>query len=311
MKGFSIRIVVSFKRLIFVLNVLPIGDQMNKLIVSALLLIITGVACTSGDPITNELVETLEPTALSPVYAASSTFAEGGTVKGVANSDSLSIDGIQGGIRVSGTGTISVEPDVAVLEIGVEVFAGKVSKARSEASIAMESVTSTIKKLGVEDKDIQTTRFSIYPRYDYEETTINGNRIGTQVLTGYTVSNTVKAKIFEVDKVGKIIDDAAGAGGDYVRINGVDFTVDDPNPYKTTIRKMAVEDAVNKAQEYALLTNVELGPIISLDEMGVGSIQSPYEADYGMRMMAAAPTTSISSGQLEISLSVNTLFAIK
>jgi len=74
---------------------------------------------------------------------------------------------------------------------------------------------------------------------------------------------------------------------------------------------MAVEDAVNKAQEYALLTNVELGPIISLDEMGVGSIQSPYEADYGMRMMAAAPTTSISSGQLEISLSVNTLFAIK
>ena len=124
-------------------------------------------------------------------------------------------------------------------------------------------------------------------------------------------SNTVKAKVFEVDKVGEIIDDAADAGGDYVRINGVDFTVEDPDPYKTTIRKMAVEDAVNKAQEYALLTNVELGPIISLDEMGAGSIHSPYEADYGMRMMAAAPTTSISSGQLEISLSVNTLFAIK
>ena len=284
---------------------------MNKLILSALLLIITGLACSNNDPITDGHVGTTEPTALSPVYASSSTFSDGGTVKGVANSDSLRVDGIQGGIRVSGTGSISVEPDVAVLEIGVEVFAGKVSKARSEASIAMESVTSTIKKLGVEDKDIQTTRFSIYPRYDYEETTINGKRIGTQVLTGYTVSNTVKAKVFEVDKVGEIIDDAADAGGDYVRINGVNFTVDDPNPYKTTIRKMAVEDAVNKAQEYALLTNVELGPIISLDEMGAGSIQSPYEADYGMRMMAAAPTTSISSGQLEISLSVNTLFAIK
>ena len=285
---------------------------MNKLILSALLLIITGLACSNNDPITDGHVGTTEPTALSPVYASSSTFSDGGTVKGVANSDSLSIDGVQGGIRVSGTGTISVEPDVAVLEIGVEVFAPKVSMARSEASKSMDSVISTIKKLGVEEKDIQTTRFSIYPRYDYEETTINGNRISTQVLTGYTVSNTVKAKIFEVDQVGKIIDNAADAGGDYVRINGVDFTVDDPNPYKTTIRKMAVEDAVNKAQEYALLTNVELGPIISLDEMGAGSIQSPYEADYGMRMMmAAAPTTSISSGQLEISLSVNTLFAIK
>ena len=285
---------------------------MNKLILSALLLIITGLACSNNDPIPDGHVGATEPTALSPVYASSSTFADGGTIKGVANSDSLSIDGVQGGIRVSGTGTISVEPDVAVLEIGVEVFAPKVSMARSEASKSMDSVISTIKKLGVEEKDIQTTRFSIYPRYDYEETTINGNRISTQVLTGYTVSNTVKAKIFEVDQVGKIIDNAADAGGDYVRINGVDFTVDDPNPYKTTIRKMAVEDAVNKAQEYALLTNVELGPIISLDEMGAGSIQSPYEADYGMRMMmAAAPTTSISSGQLEISLSVNTLFAIK
>ena len=74
---------------------------------------------------------------------------------------------------------------------------------------------------------------------------------------------------------------------------------------------MAVEDAVGKAQEYALLTDVELGPVIELDEMNSGSVHSPYEADYGMRMMAAAPTTSISAGQLEISLTVNTLFAIK
>ncbi len=285
---------------------------MNKLIVSTLLIISMSLACSNNDSITDENVARLEPTALSPVYASSSTFADGGTVKGVANSESLSVNEVQGGIRVSGTGTVSVEPDVAVLEIGVEVFAGKVSKARSEASIAMDLVISTIKKLGVEEKDIQTTSFTIYPRYDYKEATINGNRINTQVLTGYTVSNTVKAKVFEVDKVGEIIDSAVEAGRDYVRINGVDFTIDDPNPYKTTIRKIAVEDAVNKAQEYALLTNVELGPIISLDEMGSGSIQSPYEADYGMsRMMAAAPATSINSGQLDISLTVSTLFAIK
>ena len=142
--------------------------------------------------------------------------------------------------------------------------------------------------------------------------TINGKRIGTQVLTGYTVNNTVKAKIYEIDKVGEIIDKGADAGGDYARINGVDFTVDDPTPYQTEIRKMAVEDAVGKAQEYALLTNVELGPVIELNEMTPGSVHSPYESDYGMRMMAAAPpTTSISAGQLEISLTVNTLFAIK
>ncbi|KAA1285593.1 MAG: DUF541 domain-containing protein [SAR202 cluster bacterium] len=285
---------------------------MNKGVVLALFILIAAFACSSNEPASNTGIGSPEPTALSPVYASSSTFGEEGRVRGVANLDSLHVDGAIGGIRVSGTGTVSVEPDVAILQVGVEVFAGKVSTARSEASKAMDSVVSVLKKEGVEEKDIQTTRFNIYPRYDYEEVTINGKRIGTQVLTGYTVNNTVKAKIYEIDKVGEIIDKGADAGGDYARINGVDFTVDDPTPYQTEIRKMAVEDAVGKAQEYALLTNVELGPVIELNEMTPGSVHSPYEADYGMRMMAAAPpTTSISAGQLEISLTVNTLFAIK
>ncbi|MBM39563.1 MAG: SIMPL domain-containing protein [Chloroflexota bacterium] len=285
---------------------------MNKGVVLALFILIAAFACSSNEPASNTGIGSPEPTALSPVYASSSTFGEEGRVRGVANLDSLHVDGAIGGIRVSGTGTVSVEPDVAILQVGVEVFAGKVSTARSEASKAMDSVVSVLKKEGVEEKDIQTTRFNIYPRYDYEEVTINGKRIGTQVLTGYTVNNTVKAKIYEIDKVGEIIDKGADAGGDYARINGVDFTVDDPTPYQTEIRKMAVEDAVGKAQEYALLTNVELGPVVELNEMTSGSVHSPYEADYGMRMMAAAPpTTSISAGQLEISLTVNTLFAIK
>ena len=285
---------------------------MNKGVVLALFILIAAFACSSNEPASNTGIGSPEPTALSPVYASSSTFGEEGRVRGVANLDSLHVDGAIGGIRVSGTGTVSVEPDVAILQVGVEVFAGKVSTARSEASKAMDSVVSVLKKEGVEEKDIQTTRFNIYPRYDYEEVTINGKRIGTHVLTGYTVNNTVKAKIYEIDKVGEIIDKGADAGGDYARINGVDFTVDDPTPYQTEIRKMAVEDAVGKAQEYALLTNVELGPVVELNEMTSGSVHSPYEADYGMRMMAAAPpTTSISAGQLEISLTVNTLFAIK
>ena len=285
---------------------------MNKFVVLALLIVITAFACSRNESSLNTGIDVLEPTALAPVYASSSTFAEEGTVRGVANLDSLHLDGLMGGIRVSGTGTVSVEPDVAILQVGVEVFAGKVSIARSEASKAMDSVVTVLKKEGVEEKDIQTTKFNIYPRYDYEEVTVNGKRIGTQVLTGYTVNNTVKAKIYEIDKVGDIIDKSADAGGDYVRINGVDFTVDDPSPYQTEIRKMAVENAVEKAQDYALLTDVELGPVIELNEMNSGSLHSPYEADYGMRMMAAAaPTTSISAGQLEISLTVDTLFAIK
>ena len=155
---------------------------MSKFVVLTLFLLIATFAC-SDNPSTSDVGNVVAlPTSLSSVYASSSTFPEEGTVRGVANLESLHVDGLPGGIRVSGTGTVSVEPDVAILQVGVEVFAGKVSTARSEASKAMDSVISVLKKEGVEEKDIQTTRFNIYPRYDYEEVTINGKGLGRKFL---------------------------------------------------------------------------------------------------------------------------------
>ncbi|MEC8891098.1 MAG: SIMPL domain-containing protein, partial [Chloroflexota bacterium] len=118
-------------------------------------------------------------------------------------------------------------------------------------------------------------------------------------------------KIRDLENVGQIVDKAADAGGDLVRINGISFTVENDDQYLSALRKQAVEDAFKKANQYASLTGVELGAILSLSETGNPSVQSFAEMDYGMRAMAAPAPSSISGGELEITLSVNVVFSIQ
>ena len=217
----------------------------------------------------------------------------------------------QRGITVTGSGSVSVEPNLAIMNIGVEVLAKTVNVARSAAADAMDSVTDTLKKESVRDTDIQTRRFNISPRYDYEEVIVDGRHTGKQVLTGYVVNNSAIVKIRDLENVGQIVDKAADAGGDLVRIDGISFTVENDDLYLSTLRKQAVEDAFEKATQYASLTGVELGPILSLSEIGNPSVQSFAEMDYGMRAMAAPASSSISGGELEITLSVNAVFSIQ
>ena len=209
----------------------------------------------------------------------------------------------QVGIWVTGQGSIALEPDLALVNIGVEAQARTVAEARDQAATAMAAIVAAVKAHGLTDADIQTRSFNIWPRYDYIER--------TQVLAGYTVSNTASIKIRDLDDVGPIIDDVANAGGDATRINGISFTVEDPEPFMQDLRAAAVGDALAKAQHFADLTGVSLGSLIFIAEAGG---RSPVVQDFGARgiaLEAAAAPTSISGGELELTLSVQAAFGIR
>ena len=219
--------------------------------------------------------------------------------------------GASTGITVVGESTISVKPDIAILDIGVETFAESVALARQSAAQEMGSVISALKKQGVDDSDIQTNRLNISPSYDYEEIMVRGKRTGRQVLTGYFVNNVVKVRIRELEKAGEVIDRTASAGGDSIRINGISFTVDDLSPYKVLLRKAAVEDSLVKANHYATESGVTLGPLISLSETIAPAIQSSQkDMAFGMRAMSESMPTSVSGGELDIHHSIQATFAI-
>ena len=215
-------------------------------------------------------------------------------------------------IHVIGLGSVSLEPDMANMKFGIESFAQTVSEARIVAAETMDVVRATLLENNVNQKDIQTTRFDIFPRYDYEEVVVGGRYTSKQVLSGYVVSNSANVKLREIDRIGEIVDDTAKVGGDLLRIEGINFTVEDIEPYMSTLRQKAVLDAFSKAKEYASFSSVELGSVISIVESGSPSLRSSSDMGYEMmRSMASSPTTPIDSGELDLKLSVQMVFSIK
>lgn len=219
------------------------------------------------------------------------------------------------GIWVSGQGTISVEPDLALLDIGVETRATNVSEANSQASMAMDAVIKALKLRGVKDEDIQTNRFSIYPRYDYVEEEVDGVRSSREVLVGYRVRNNATVKLRDLDAVGAVIDDVVTAGGDNVRISDISFTLEDPKPKMAELREMAVADAQAKAEHLAELSDVSVGRLIYISEGATAPSVRDFAREslalgYGFASSAALTAPSISGGEVTLSLSVQAGFAI-
>ena len=214
-------------------------------------------------------------------------------------------------IAVAGKSKKLVEPDIAIIRIGIEVFDLSVSQARSRSTGLMESVIKGVVSEGVESNDIQTGRYDISPRYEYQEDMKQGRTVGKQVLTGYVINNVLHVKISDLENIGKVVDRASTIGGDDVRINGIEFNIDDREPFLNDLRERAVSDAISKAGHYAELSGVSLGPIISLSERGVDQGRDSQVVGYEMRAMAIPKATPILSGELEISLSINVVFSIR
>jgi uncharacterized protein YggE len=213
----------------------------------------------------------------------------------------------QTGIWVNGQGKVTVTPDIATLNLGVSVQKTSVAEAQAEAAQAMDDIMAVLKSKGIAEKDIQTQYFNI------QQVTRWDDKGQQEVVIGYRVSNTVTAKIRDIEKVGEVIDAVAAAGGDYTRINGIGFSVDNPEQYYNEAREAAMNDAKAKAEQIASLAGITLGkPTYVVENSSTPPI--PYRESgikWDSAMGAAAPTTSISAGEMDIVLSVQVAYAIK
>ncbi len=206
------------------------------------------------------------------------------------------------GIAVTGLGKISVVPDVVVLRLGIEVSAPTVGEAYSEASDTMDKVLAALRSAGLEDKDLQTVNFSIYPIYS-QERSITGER----EVTGYRVANFVNARVSPIDRVEQVLIDMTAAGGDAARVQNVQLQVDDPDALDSQLRELALEDAKAKADQIAQLTGVTLGEVTYVQE---GSVPPPISPLYGAFAAEAKSASSISPGETELSLQLSVVYSL-
>jgi len=210
------------------------------------------------------------------------------------------------GIWVSGIGEVSITPDIATLNLGVVAQETNVAKAQSEASDAMTKVMKALTDSGIAQKDIQTGYFSINQRTRWDDSK------QLDSVVGYQVTNMVTVKIRDTGKVGNIIDSVVKAGGDLIRVNGINFSVEDPSKYYQDARGKAIAAAKSKADELAKLAGVTLGKPTYIAENAQYTPTYGGYANFSMSAAQAAPMAiapPISAGETKITLSVQVAYS--
>jgi uncharacterized protein YggE len=208
-----------------------------------------------------------------------------------------------GTIAVSGQGEVHGAPDQAVLSTGVTTTATTAASALAENAVKMNAVFATLKRLGVAEKSIQTSNFSVSPQYP----PYNANTAGTPRIVGYQVSNQVTVTLDDTKKLGPTLDALVAAGSN--QINSVGFAIKDPTTLLSKARELAVADAIARAQTYAKAAGVTLGPILSIQE-GFGETPRPL---YNAMMVSAerAAPTPVAPGEQSVTANVTVIFQIK
>ena len=158
------------------------------------------------------------------------------------------------GIVTVGRASVDVVPDEAVLTLGVEVRATTLAAARAKAADAAQRVITALRASGVDESAMRTTQLSVHPDFDHHA----GRRIG------FVVGNHLRVRIDEVTRVGNVVDVAAAAGGNDLRVHGVSFRASDG--LRDTAREKAFANAKAKAEQLATLSGMKLGRPISVRE---------------------------------------------
>ena len=204
-------------------------------------------------------------------------------------------------VSVSGEGRVSLAPDIVMMTLGVDIRNTDLTAAQNEAEATMESVLAALKAAGVDEKDLQTSGYSINVERDWNQ--------ATQPIIGYLVSHTVTAKVRSVDNAGAVLASAVDAGAN--NVGGVWFALDDSAAAVQQARELAVADAAARAEELARLTNSTLGPVQHISEGGNG-YAPPMAASGGAAYDSSerAASVSINPGQTEVVISVSVTYAI-
>ncbi|MEM6667528.1 MAG: SIMPL domain-containing protein [Pseudomonadota bacterium] len=209
-------------------------------------------------------------------------------------------------LAISASGEVMVAPDIAFVSLGVQSEAITAEGAMSENAAAMNGVFAALREAGLEDRDIQTSNFSLQPVYDYVER--EDGRGGEQVLRGYRVSNQVTAKVSDLDNLGATLDAVVTSGGN--TFNGVRFAVEDDRAIRDDARRRALQSAIARAELYADVAGYTVSRIVTIDEHGSRQGPQPMMEMAVARAAAMDSPTPIAGGEVGFTMHVNVTFEL-
>ena len=218
-------------------------------------------------------------------------------------------------ITVVGRGEVKAKPDVATVNLGVEVTAPTVGEAMTEANARMKTILASMKNLGIADKDIETSNFSInFERQEPAAPAVSEAMQGakaneTKTPAGfYRVNNMIQVTIRDLDKVGDVLDAAVEAGANNVW--GVSFGLDSTDALESEAREKAVADARTRAESLAELNDVTVGDVIAISEV-IGGSPSPVYAEAASFRGLGGGGAPVEPGELTFSTQIQVVYGIR
>lgn len=205
-------------------------------------------------------------------------------------------------ISVSGEGKIKVVPDQASISLSVETKGNKAVEVKRENDAKMDAVLKFIKKLNIAKEDYQTQRVSLYPNYDYEKKKNN-----------YVATQTVIVLLRDLNKYDSMMDGLVEIGIN--RIDNVEFKSSKIDSLKKEARKLAMQDAKSKAEDFVSILTQKVGKALTISDNS--QTYYPPRPMYEMKTMAMAdgsavePRETLAAGEIELVVNVSVSFALE
>jgi len=224
-------------------------------------------------------------------------------------------------IVVNGEGEVTAVPDIATFSYGVTAQADTPAEAQEQATEIANAALAYLKGQGIEEKDIKTEYYNVYPRYEWVQETIYcitypcPQPPGEQVLKGYEVNQGVSVKVRDTEKAGDIL---TGLGNLKVtNLSGLSFTIDEPEALQADAREEAIKDAREKAKKLAKDLGVRLGDVVSFSENSGGYAGRYYAESYALDSAAVGkggatpPSPELPVGENSIQSFVTIVYKIR
>lgn len=219
---------------------------------------------------------------------------------------------VQSIVSTSGTAIVKVDPDKVSVTIGVETNGATAAEASAANAELMEKVLAALRDLGIEDDQISTSWYSVYPAYEWRS--LPCIEIYPQPpecdpkneITGYTAHNSITVTLDADEDIGSVIDAAVAAGA--TNVNGASFFVsaERQEEIRSSLIKEAIDNARSRADKAAEAVNMEITGVKSIN------LNDVYFPVFYKELAQAdgASSTPILPGQQEISQTVQVTFVM-
>lgn len=228
----------------------------------------------------------------------------GGGAPDVAKAETAANAAALNTITVGATGSVTVDPDIAYVNAGVETrgaTAEEAQKANAEIFAAVEKVL--YEQFGLSSKDVKTTVFYVQPEYNYSEK--DGRK-----LVGYIAAHSVKINFRKLDQIGQLLDALSKAGAN--RLDGVQFGTEKADEYELEALKDAMANAAAKANVLAASAKRQVKGVLNIVQGDVSSPPIEFREFAKVALdSASGAQTAVQTGQIEIRTSVTVQYEMQ